>query len=143
MSTIFSSYDIRGRAGDTLTVESAWTAGKAFSEWLPEEGEVVVGKTADVNESICHGVIEGLLLQGRDVVSVDGDQQAVIGAISERKAAGGVLVSHDGVQGYEVIAFFDAQGSTVTAETGLAEISELIDAGNFVPAASKGELKQA
>jgi phosphomannomutase len=139
MSTIFSAYDIRGRAGETLTVEYAWTAGKALAEWLPEDGVVVVAKSG-TDESIAHALIEGVLLQGRNVAVVSGDQQAVIDAINANQAAGGVLISHDGAQGLEVITLFDASGATITAESGLVTIAELIDAGNFLPAAEKGEL---
>lgn len=143
MNTIFSSYDIRGRADESLTVEQAWTVGKAVAEWLPEQGVAVVGKSANANEAIANAVIEGLLLQGRNVVQSGDDQQAVVEAIGTIQAAGGVLVSHDEVQGLEIITLFDTNGVTVTAEKGLMEIAELIEAGNFVPAANKGELTTA
>lgn len=142
MSTVFSAYDIRGRADDTLTVEYAWTVGKAFSEWLPEEGEVVVFKAENAHGDIAHGVVEGLLLQGRNVIDGGyGDQTAVVNAVNEHKAVGGVLISHDDVQSLEIIALFDANASAVTNESGLAEVSELVESGNFLPAAEKGHVK--
>lgn len=140
MSTIFSAYDIRGRAGDTLTVEYAWTVGKALAEWLADEGTVVVMKDTGADEAISHALVEGLLLQGRNVAIGTGDQRAAVNAIATSQAAGGALISRENAQDLVVITLFDASGATVTAESGLMAISELIDAGNFLPAAEKGDV---
>lgn len=141
MGTIFSAYDIRGRADDALSVEYAWTAGKAVAEYLPDEGSVAVIKAADVNTEVAHAFVEGILLQGRDVVDCgQGDEQAVIAAITDKKAAGGALISHDGVQNLEIIALYDASGASITEANGLTAISELVDSGNFLPAPAKGHL---
>ncbi len=143
MGITFSTNDIRGRADDTLTTEHAWNVGKAAAEWLPEQGSIVVVRSADANESTVHALIEGLLLQGRNVIDGgQGDQQAVVTAIGDKQAAGGVLITHDQLQNIEIITLFDALGSTVTAETGLAEIDQLVDAGNFIPATEKGSIIQ-
>jgi phosphomannomutase len=47
MGNTFSAYDIRGRIEESLTVEYTWTVGKAFADWLPEQGSVVVGCCKD------------------------------------------------------------------------------------------------
>jgi len=143
MGITFSTNDIRGRADDTLTTEHAWNVGKAAAEWLPEQGDIVVVHSADANESTVRALTEGLLLQGRNVIDAgQGDQQAVVVAIGDKQAAGGVLITHDQLQNIEIITLFDAQAATVTAETGLAEIDQLVDAGNFMPAAEKGSIVQ-
>lgn len=142
MGTVFSAYDIRGNANDTLTVEYAWTVGKAFSEWLPEQGDVVVFKSQNAHGDIAHGFVEGLLLQGRSVIDGGyGDQSAVIGAIQDRQAVGGVLVSHEDASDVEIIALFGGDGSTIDQSKGLTDIQQLVDSGNFLPAAEKGHVK--
>ena len=142
MSTIFSAYDIRGRVGESLTIEYAWTVGKAFAEWLPEEGSVVITKGAGADPATTHALIEGLLLQGRDVVdSGEGDQQAVTGIIGDIQAAGGLLIDHDDLQSLEIITLFDARGVAVTTDTGLTDIAQLVESANFTPASAKGTLK--
>lgn len=139
MGTIFSAYDIRGRAGETLTTEYVWTVGKAFSDWLPEEGGVVVTRSAGANSTTVHALVEGLLLQGRNVIdSGEGDLPSIVNVIADKAAAGGILVTHDETQNIEIITLFDARGVAITLELGLAAIEELITAGNFVPAVSKG-----
>jgi phosphomannomutase len=142
MGTIFSTYDIRGRVGQTLTVEYAWTVGKAFAEWLVDEGDIVVAKGTDADEPIVHALIEGLLLQGRNVVDAgEGEQDKVVNAILDNRAVGGLFITHDTLQDIGIITLFDTQGMAVTAERGLETIEEMIDAGNFLPAAEKGEVK--
>ena len=142
MGTIFSAYDIRGRVGQTMTVEYAWTVGKAFAEWLNDEDEIVIVKSADADESIVHALTEGLLLQGRDVIDAsEGDQQKVTEVIRDSRAAGGVVITHDTLQDIAIITLFDAQGVVVSADRGLETIEQMIDAGNFVPASKKGEVK--
>lgn len=133
--------DIRGRADDSLTAEYAWNIGKALADWLPDEGTVAIAASANVNETIAHALCEGVLLQGRDVAyGASSTREAAITAIAEKRVVGGVFISHDEVGGLEIIELFNAQAATVTTESGLAEINQLIEAGNFVPSPQKGEL---
>ena len=141
MGTLFSAYDIRGKLDDNISKENAWRIGQAFAEWLPETGNIVVATSVQADESIAHAFIEGILLQGRDVVHIgQGEEGAVSGEIVESQAAGGAFINHDGIQNIEVIAIFDTHGTPVTAESGLGDIGQLVEAGNFLPAATKGNL---
>lgn len=141
MGTVFSTYDIRGRSGETLTVEYVWNVGKAFAEWIQDEGAVVLVKSPNAIESVGHAFVEGVLLQGRDVIDVkEGDHQAVVNAINENTAVGGAHIAHDDIQNIDIITLFDNTGTAITAESGLTSMSELIDSGNFLPAAVKGTL---
>jgi len=142
MGTIFSTDDIRGRATEALTTEYVWNVGKALAEWLPEEGDIVVVRSPLANESTFRALTEGIMLQGRNVIDAgEGDMQTVVVAIGDKQAVGGVLVAHQELEKLEIITLFDARGVVITDQTGLNTISELVDAGNFVPAAEKGELK--
>lgn len=142
MSTIFSAYDIRGRAGDTLSTEQAWNVGRAFAEWIPEEGNIVIASTENANESVVNALVEGLLLQGRNVVNKGAvtDQQAVISAIREEKGVGGMFISRDDLQNIEIISLFNSQGVAITSDNGLSDIAQLVEAANFMPPAEKGKL---
>lgn len=141
MGTVFSTGDIRGRVDETLTTDYVWNVGKAVADWLQDEGSIIIAKNASANEQTVHALIEGLLLQGRDVVdSGVGEEQLVASSVIDNKAAGGVYVAHDDLQNIEIISLFNGQGVRITAENGLFNLSELVDAGNFVPAAEKGTL---
>lgn len=143
MGTTFSAYDIRGRAGDNISVEYAWAVGKAFSEWVSDEGLIVVGTVGQADSSIARGFVEGVLLQGRDVIGVgagDANEQAIRVMIADKRAAGAALISHDGIQGIEIIALYDANGAPIRSENGLVAINELAESDNFLPAATKGTI---
>lgn len=141
MGNIFSANDIRGHVGESLTTEYVWNVGKAFSEWLPEDGSVVVARTENADDATVHALTEGLLLQGRSVIEAGvSDQQRVINAVVENHAAGAALIDYQKVQNLAVITLFDRRGLVIMDSTGLAEINQLVDAGNFLPAAAKGTL---
>lgn len=141
MSIIFSGFDIRGRLDDSLTPEYAWNVGKAFADWLPEDGSIFVMRENDATEAIAKALVEGARLQGRDVVlGGEGDAVAVTDTLAGNAAVGGILVGRDSLQAVETIQLFQADGTPVTSENGLLGISALVDAGNFVPAAVKGDL---
>ena len=134
--------DFRGQADSTLNVEAAWNIGKAFADYLPDEGAVVVVEADGANRPTTHALIEGVLLQGRDVVAhSSGDQAVLVAAIAEHEAAGGLLVAHDTQQNLEIITPYDTRGVLMTADTGVAEIRTTAEAGNFAPAATKGTIK--
>lgn len=144
MSIVFSGFDIRGRLNDSLTPEYAWDVGKAFADWLPEDGKVVVASEPAASAPLVKALIEGLRLQGRTVIDGgQGDEQTIVQVNAAAKTAGGVLVLHDDLESLEVIKLYQENGLPVTSENGLLEVSDLIQAGNFVPAAVKGELTSA
>lgn len=144
MSTIFSNYDIRGRLDDSMSKEYVWNIGKALAEWLPFDGTVAVVSAQGADDAIIKSFIEGLRLQGRHVIDGGvGDQQTLSQINIGSKTAGGALISHDPLQDVEVVALYQENDVSITAETGLQQITELAESGNFVPAAVKGELTSA
>lgn len=141
MSNMFSGFDIRGRFGETLTVEYAWNVGKALADWLPQEGRVVIVSSASAKPEVIKAIIEGLRLQGRNVIDGgQGDRQTMIQISTASDTAGGVLIGHDDLENLETIELYQENATPITSDTGLTQIASLVDAGNFVPAAVKGEL---
>ena len=65
---LIGAYDIRGTKETGLTVECAWNVGKALADWLSTTGSVVV-VYVPTQHDIAEAVIEGLRLQGRNVVT--------------------------------------------------------------------------
>ena len=138
---IFSAYDIRGKADEPGSVEYIWNVGKAFSEWLPDEGSVLVVRTETGSASTVHTFTEGVVLQGRNVIDGGaGDTSRIIGIISEKKAVGAALIDRNDLQAVDIITFYDRNGVSITADNGLREIGELVESGNFLPAPTKGEV---
>lgn len=136
----FTSYDIRGTTEDDLPVETAWNVGKAVGDWLPTYGKVVVIAGEGAGRPIFDAIIEGLRLQGRDVLEGAGDKTVAKQRIEADGLSGGVFVGHDEAQDVSVVEVFNDKAKLVGSENGLPAIAELVEAGNFVPSASKGEL---
>lgn len=138
--SMMSGFDIRGTETTGLTVDYAWNAGKALADWLPTAGSVVVTR-APSEERLAAAVIEGLRLQGRNVVDGGtGDKEAAISYIKTMGLSGGAVIGFDELERVSVIELYREDGRLIDSQTGLAEIDELVQTGNFVPAAVKGEL---
>lgn len=137
---LISAYDIRGTRESGLTVECAWNVGKALADWLPEDGSVVVGYMS-AQEKIARGVIEGLRLQGRTVIDAgDSDKEFITSYVVTGGLSGAAMVGFDELEKVTTIELYQDSAKPIDGETGLQEIRQLVEAGNFVPAALKGEL---
>lgn len=137
---LIGEHDIRGTRESGLTVECAWNIGKALADWLPTAGSVVV-VTIPTEKAIAEGVIEGLRLQGRRVIDGgNGTRESAQSYITSRHLAGAAVIGFDEQAKVMIIELYKDDRSVVSTETGLKVIQQMVDAGNFVPAASKGEL---
>lgn len=137
---IFTDYDIRGTTETGLTIEQAWNIGKAVADWLPTGGSVIV-LYLPAGQATANAVIEGVRLQGRSAVDGGvGDKDAATAHIKTSGLSGAVVVGVEESTGITTIQVYKEDGSLVDGESGLKDIAELVEAGNFVPAAVKGEL---
>lgn len=139
---LIGATDIRGEEQNGLTVDVAWNIGKALAEWLPTDGAIVVAYVP-THHHMAEAVIEGVRLQGRDVVDAGhGDASAIISHITTAGYAGGAVIGFNEQDRLITIALYDHQAQVVTDETGLQALRDLVEAGNFVPSATKGQLLQ-
>lgn len=137
---MITDYDIRATNETGLTIEDAWNVGKAVADWLPTAGDIVVMYVA-AQQEIAHAIIEGLRLQGRSVIDGGvGDQAVAVANIQASGLSGAVVVGFDQTVDVTTIEIYQEEGQRVERETGLKELGVLIDGGNFVPAAVKGDL---
>jgi hypothetical protein len=137
---LISAYDIRGTEESGLTIECAWNVGKALADWLPVAGNVAV-MYLPAQENLARGVIEGLRLQGRNVVDGGtGDSEKAKTYITTAGLAGAAVIGWDDLDKVSTIELYQNTAKLIDVEGGLKEIRELVQAGNFVPAVAKGEL---
>lgn len=135
-----SAYDIRGTEASGLTVECAWNVGKALADWLPTAGNVVV-VTVPTQREVASAVMEGLRLQGRTVVDGGtGDKEVAKKYITTTGISGAAVIGFDELEKQTTIELYQHEAKLIDGESGLKEIRDLVEAGNFVPAAVKGEL---
>jgi phosphomannomutase len=139
---LISNYDIRGTEETGLTVECAWNVGKAVADWLPTAGKVAIMYVPS-GKQLADAVTEGLRLQGRDVIDGgNGDKEAAVSYIKTAGLSGAVVIGYDELQKVTTIELYQDEAKLIDSETGLRAIRDLVEAGNFVPAAVKGELTQ-
>ncbi len=141
---IFKAYDIRGKVGTELTKEVAWNVGQAMADWLPNDGAVAVGRDMRPDsEELAQAVIEGLRLQGREVIDIGlVSTDMIYFAVGKFGLAGGAMVTASHNPGeYNGIKLCREEAKPIGIETGLADIRDGVIAGNFSPANKKGSLK--
>lgn len=137
---LISAYDIRGTEETGLTVECAWNVGKALADWLPTVGQVVVVYLPS-QQDLARGAIEGIRLQGRDVVDGgNGDKEKAKTYLTTAGLSGAVVIGYDELEKVNTIELYQEEAKLIDIDNGLKQIRELVQAGNFVPAAAKGEL---
>jgi phosphomannomutase len=137
---LISAFDIRGTEETGLTIECAWNVGKALADFLPTTGGVCV-MAGDAQADLKRGVIEGLRLQGRAVVDAGlGGKDMVLSLVKTARLSGAVIIGYDELEKMQTIELYQEDTRLIDSQTGLQAIRELVIAGNFVPAAVKGEL---
>lgn len=136
---LIKEYCIQGTAESGMDVETAWNVGKALADWLQTAGNVVVVYDAS-QQQLATAIMEGIRLQGRNVVDGGiGDSELAVRHISALGLSGAAVVSFNQATAVISIEIFKEDGARIEG-AGLQEMHALVEAGNFVPAAVKGEL---
>lgn len=142
---IFKAYDVRGKVGSELNTEVATAIGQAVAQWLPEEGPVAVGRDMRPDSAeLAEAVIAGLIDQGREVWDIGQvTSDMIYFATGANNLAGGVMITASHNPGeYNGIKFCREQAKPIGEDSGLFEIRDLAEAGNFQPSKTKGAVTQ-
>lgn len=135
---IFKSYDVRGKVGSELTVDVANKIGKAMADWLPNDGTVAVGRDMRPDSAeLANAIIEGLRLQGRDVIDIGQvTSDMIYFAVGQLNLAGGAMVTASHNPGeYNGIKLCREEARPIGLESGLDQIRDNVLAEKFKPAA--------
>lgn len=146
ISHIFKAYDIRGKVGSELTPAVAEAVGRAFADWLPQKGQVAVGRDMRPDSAeLAQALIKGLREQGRDVLDIgEVTSDMIYFAVGKRQLAGGVVVTASHNPGeYNGIKLCRDGAQAVGENSGLLDIRDAALAGKFESVASEGNLEQA
>ena len=145
INNIFKAYDVRGKVGTELTPDVSNRIGKAFADWLPEQGAVAVGRDMRPDSAeLADALIEGLRSQGRNVINIGQvTSDMIYFAVGHLKLAGGVMITASHNPGeYNGIKFCREQAKPVGQESGLFEVRDNVISTTFKPAAEQaGSLK--
>lgn len=146
INTIFKAYDVRGKTGSELTTEVVRSIGKAFADWLPSEGPIVVGHDMRPDsQELSDAFIEGARSQGRNVIDVGQiTSDMVYFAVGKWDLAGGAVITASHNPGADNgIKLYRDQVIAVGLDSGLDKIRDAVLNGTFEPATtSPGTLEQ-
>jgi phosphomannomutase len=140
LAEIFKAYDIRGKVGTQLNPQFAYNVGRAFADWLPAKGTVVVGHDMRPDsEALATALMDGIRAQGRDTWDIGlVTSDVVYFAPGKFDLAGGVMITASHNPGeYNGIKFCREKALPVGIETGLAEIRDAVLSEVFKPAAAQ------
>jgi phosphomannomutase len=139
-TAIFKAYDVRGKVGSELNDEICNNIGKAFADWLPQEGIVAVGHDMRPDSSqLASQLIEGLRAQGRDVWDIGQvTSDMIYFAVGKWDLAGGAVVTASHNPGeYNGIKLYRDKVTPVGLDSGLDKIRDAVANQAFKPAASQ------
>lgn len=145
LNEIFKAYDVRGKVGSELTVEIAEEIGKAFADWVPQEGPIAIGRDMRVDSAqLSQALIRGITSQGRDVVDIGlVTSDMIYFAVGKFGYAGGMMVTASHNPGeYNGIKFCREEAKPVGIESGLAEVRDMVEKKNHKPSERVGQSTQ-
>lgn len=146
LANIFKAYDIRGKVGEELNPEVVGAIGKAFADWLPNQGAVAVGRDMRPDSAeLAQAMIDGLTAQGREVIDIgEVTSDMIYFAVGSMNLAGGAMVTASHNPGiYNGIKLCREEAKPVGIEGGLADIRDAALSGNFKPSAeTAGQVAQ-
>lgn len=134
LADVFKAYDVRGKVGSELNIESVGLMGQALGKWLPESGIVAVGRDMRPDSAELAGaMIEGLRAQGRDVWDIgEVTSDMIYFTVGHFGLAGGAMITASHNPGeYNGIKFCREEAKPIGEESGLLEIRDLTLANNF------------
>ncbi|MBL4584319.1 MAG: phosphomannomutase CpsG [Pseudomonadales bacterium] len=139
--TCFKAYDIRGRVPDQLNEDIAYRIGRAYAQFLKPK-KVIVGHDIRLTSvSICDALVKGLMDSGVDVYDIgECGTEEVYFATFDYEFDGGIVVtaSHN-PKDYNGMKLVRELSKPISGDTGLNEIKELAEKGEFDSSEREGE----
>ena len=142
--TCFKAYDVRGRIPDQLNEDIACRIGKAYAEVIKPKTVVVGHDIRLTSEAIKAALIDGLCIQGVDVLDIGlcGTEEIYF-ATSHLGVDGGIAVtaSHN-PKDYNGMKFVRAESKPISGDSGLRDIEVLAAQNTFNDASQRGSYGQ-
>jgi len=145
MENIFKAYDIRGKVGSELSDEVLEKIGKAFADFLPNEGTVAVGRDMRPDsKNLADNLIKGLVAQGRDVIDIgEVTSDMIYFATGSLKLAGGAMITASHNPGeYNGIKLCREEAKPIGEESGLFDIRDAVISSSFKASSKTGTVSQ-
>ena len=134
LDLIFKAYDVRGIYGDTLTLETAYNIGVAFSEFVQSEKIIVGHDGRTSNLEIFNAVATGIKSKNKDVHYIGTVPTDVVYSLSGLLDLPGLIItaSHNPKE-WNGFKFCKRGASPIGVESGLLEIKKLASKNYALP----------
>ena len=134
LDLIFKAYDVRGIYGDTLTLETAYNIGVAFSEFVQSEKIIVGHDGRTSNLEIFNAVATGIKSRNKDVHYIGTVPTDVVYSLSGLLDLPGMIItaSHNPKE-WNGFKFCNRGASPIGVESGLLEIKKLASKNYALP----------
>lgn len=138
--TCFKAYDVRGKVPEQLNDDVAYRIGRAYVDFLGARRVAVGHDIRLTSRSLCDSLCKGLQDAGADVVDIGecGTEQVYFAA-QNLDVDGGICVtaSHNPMD-YNGMKFVREGSRPISGDTGLFDIKDLAEAGNFKEPVRRG-----
>ena len=144
-AAIFKAYDIRGEVGPDLNTSVCLDIGRALADWLPERGTVAVGyDMRPDSKQLAEAVIEGLCLQGREVLNIGlVSSDMIYFTVGSLGLAGGAMITASHNPGsYNGIKVCREDAKPIGIDTGLLAVRDAAMAGSFAAVEHRGAVTE-
>ncbi len=133
---VFKSYDIRGKVDVDLNDDFCHKVGRAFADYLPEQGDVVIGYDMRPDSArLAKAFIEGVQKQGRNVIDVGLiTSDMMYFAVGKYNLAGGAVITASHNPGKDNgIKLYRDHVTPIGLDSGLATIRDNCMANKYQP----------
>lgn len=141
----FKAYDVRGRLGDELNEDIAWSIGRAYGQILAPKCVAVGGDARLSSETLKAALADGLMESGAEVLDLGlTGTEEIYFAVFSQHLDGGLMVtgSHNPLSD-NGIKFVRQEARPISGDTGLFAIRDLAESRQWDPALKgRGALKE-
>ncbi|MGD2168385.1 MAG: phosphomannomutase [Gammaproteobacteria bacterium] len=138
----FKAYDVRGKVPGQLNEDIAYLIGRAYVEFLDPK-LVAVGRDIRLSSpTISDALIRGITDSGTDVmdIGIGGTELAYFATFSQRLDGGIMVTASHNPPDYNGMKMVREEARPLSADTGLLDIRELAEKGEFRSIERKGSI---
>lgn len=136
----FKAYDIRGCLPDDLNEDIAYRIGRAYAASIRPD-RVVVGRDVRLSsQSLCEALSNGLMDGGANVFDIGlcGTEEVYFATFNQQMAGGIMVTASHNPMDYNGMKLVREGARPISGDSGLGEISDLVESGRFDPVPSRG-----
>lgn len=144
LDEIFLAYDVRGIVGSQLNDQVVTSIGRAFGDWLPQQGTVAVGyDMRPDSKQLAEALIAGLTAQGRNVMNIGRvTSDMIYFTVGHYGLAGGAMITASHNPGeYNGIKFCKDGAGAVGIESGLVDIKSAVASSTYANTNQPGTIE--